>query len=58
MNGHQHPPKPKAVRTAKARAEMKDRASTTVEKTRDIISGATAAENDDVLANLPSARTL
>ena len=37
---------------------MKDRAITTMEKTRDIISGAAAEQNDQVLANLPSARTL
>lgn len=59
VNGHDgHPPKPESVRAAKVRAEMKERARTTVEKTRDIISGGAAAENDAVLANLPSARTL
>ena len=37
---------------------MKYRARTTLEKTRDIISGGAAGEDDNVLANLPSARTM
>ena len=58
LNQHTHLPRPEAVQAAKVRANMKDRAITTMEKTRDITSGAAAEQNDQVLANLPSARTL
>ena len=53
LNQYTHLPRPEAVHE-----NMKDRAITTMEKTRDIISGAAAEQNDQVLANLPSARTL
>ena len=58
LNQHTHLPRPEAVQAAKVRANMKARAITTMEKTCDIISGAAAEPNDQVLANFPSARTL
>ena len=50
LNQHTHLPRPEAVQAAKVRGNMKDRAITTMEKTRDIINGAAAEQNDQVLA--------
>ena len=58
VNDHPHPPPPKAIRAGQVRGEMKYRARTTLEKTQDIISGGDAGEDDNVLENLPSARTM
>ena len=44
LNQHTHLPQPEAVQAAKVRANMKDRAITTMEKTRDIISGSASEQ--------------
>lgn len=58
MNEHTHPPQPDEIRVMKVRAGMKQRARETTERTRNIISHGISNEDDDVLANFPSFRTM
>ena len=58
MNDHTHPPCPEKIQARVVRSNMKDRARTTTEKTRNIMAEEVSNEPDDVLAMLPSARTL
>ena len=55
---HRCQPDPAKIQTMKVRGQMKQRAQNTMEKTRDILSGAVAGQNQEVLARLPKEETL
>ena len=55
---HRCQPDPAKIQTMKVRGQMKQRAQNTIEKTRDILSGAVAGQNEEVLARLPKEEIL
>ena len=55
---HRCQPDPAKIQTMKIRGQMKQRAQNTMEKTRDILSGEVAGQNEEVLARLPKEETL
>ena len=58
LHQHTHRADPEKIELMKVRGAMKQRAQTTMEKTRDILSGAVACHNEAVLSRLPKESTI